>query len=269
MGGKNDNALRLPESGPLVPPPYRSPASFIAAIRLGEVAALRQLFTHYAPLLRDQAHKMGVPADEAEDRVVTLLGDFVLHVQDTDLAPRHLARYLVGALRNCARMRHRGEARRRARDERAYEERGDTTERVVAECHSEYGLRSARAADADSDVRLRVAVEKLAARSAQALTEVERTLMIGLSRDLPLRELAAQAGITYGAARVRVHRLRERMLKLAIQHIASLEPDERREMKRFFRRAGVCLDSREGASPHMQDESIQTDHSDGGGGGVE
>jgi hypothetical protein len=68
--------------------------------------------------------------------------------------------------------------------------------------------------------------------------------MIGVSRHVPLRDLAAQAGVTYGAARVRVHRLRERFRKLVLQHVASLEAEERREVERFLRRAGLSLEQR-------------------------
>jgi hypothetical protein len=89
---------------------------------------------------------------------------------------------------------------------------------------------------------LRSAIEKLAKKSALALNDSERELVMGLSRSIPLRDLAAQAGVPYGTARVRLHRLRQRMLKLAIQHVAALEAAERREMVRFFRRAGISLD---------------------------
>jgi hypothetical protein len=68
--------------------------------------------------------------------------------------------------------------------------------------------------------------------------------MVGISRHIPLRDIAVQSGISYGAARVRVHRLRERFVKLARQHVVTLEPDERVELQRFFRRAGVLLDDK-------------------------
>ena len=269
MPGRDDNAVSIDaERSSLVPPPYRSVASFMAAIRVGEQRALRQLFIYAVPLLRDQARRMGVPADEADELVTTLLDDFVLHVQDTELVPTQLARYLVGALRNRVRSKYRQATRRRAHDERAYGEHGESAQRVVAECHSEYGLRAAEPSDAEaSEVHMRSAIEKLAAKSALALTTVEAGLMIGLSRCMPMRELAAQAGISYGAARVRVHRLRERMVKLAIQHLASLQADERREIERFLRRAGVCIGPGERMTPGPAAARRQRidDHSDEGG----
>jgi hypothetical protein len=66
-------------------------------------------------------------------------------------------------------------------------------------------------------------------------------VIVGVGRHMPLREMAGQLGITYGAARVRLHRLRERFRKLASHYVVTLKPDEKREIERFFRRAGVHL----------------------------
>jgi DNA-binding Lrp family transcriptional regulator len=229
----------------VVPAPWRTPAGLLAAIRQGEPAALRALFVFYAPLLRDQARQMGVPEDERADLVTRVLDDFVLRVLDAGLAPYDLARYLVGATRNESRKDHRGRTRRRATDERAYTMLAHPDQRVVAECHSEYGLRSAMASeDAGDPASLRSAIIKLAQWSALALQPDELALMVGVSRHVPVRDLAAQAGISYGAARVRVHRLRERFRKLVVQYVASLDTGEQREVERFLRRAGVCLESR-------------------------
>lgn len=216
-------------------------ASFVVAIRAGEVAALRQLYLFYAPLLRDQARKLGVPAGDRDELVTTVLNDFVLHVCDTEIVPRELTRYLVGALRNRARNRHRDAQRLRHTDESAYVEHGPAAQRIVAECHSEYGLRSALGPGAVVDAMMSAAIGKLAAASALALRPEELEMMVGLGRHVPLRQLAEEAGITYGNARVRLHRLRERFRKLAIQHVKSLGADERREIERFFRRAGITL----------------------------
>ncbi len=238
-------------TSPVVPPPYRSVVIFVAAIRAGDAAALRALFLFYAPLLRDQARKMSVPEDERSELVTTLLDDFVLRLYDTDHVPRELARYLVTALRNRARNRHRNDTRHRATSERAYASVGSGGERIVAECHSEYGLRSARPPSDDESASVSAALATLATTSALALRDDEVALMVGLSRHVPLRELAAQAGITYGNARVRVHRLRERFRKLAVAHVDTLGGDDRKEMERFFRRAGICLTStnaREGSN---------------------
>lgn len=66
-------------------------------------------------------------------------------------------------------------------------------------------------------------------------------MMVGVGRHVPLRDVAEQLGVTYGAARVRLHRLRERFRKLAIEYMGALKSDDRREIERFFRRAQVRL----------------------------
>ena len=241
MAGSNESAVRHSTAAPQVPPPYHSMASFIAAIRSGEPVALRQLYLFYVPLLRDQARKLGLAAGDRDELVTTVLNDFVLHLCESELAPRELARYLVGALRNRARNSRRDALRHEATDERAYVDHGPAGQRIVAECHSEYGLRSSLGPDAGDVASMRSAIATLAAMSALALREDELAMMVGLSRHVPLRDLAEQAGITYGNARVRLHRLRERFRKLAAQHVESLAPTERREMERFFRRAEVSL----------------------------
>ena len=242
MGAGDETTQRRASGQGNVPAPWRTAASFVAAIRHGDRAALRALFAFYAPLLRDQARQMGVPAGDRDTLVTTVLDDFVLHVLDTEVTPRELARYLVGAARNEARKRHRGAERARVTGERAYTTLDGSGQRLVAECHSEYGVRMSGLPDADGGGRLHGAIVKLAEWSALALQEDELALMVGVSHHVPLRDLAAQAGVTYGAARVRVHRLRERFRKLVRQHVTSLEAEERHEVERFLRRAGLCLE---------------------------
>jgi RNA polymerase sigma factor (sigma-70 family) len=251
VAGIEDNAARsLTASVRGVPPPYRSFDGFVAALREADRAALRLAYLWYTPLLRDQARKLSVPPEECDDLASTVLADVLLHLLRTDVPPHDFVRYLVSALRNRARNIHRDRRRLAQTQEHAYAHHDDGRERIVAECHSEYGLATSSGKDGDFCVEasheapLRSAIEKLAARSAQLLNDVELSLMIGLSHHVPLRELAEQADISYGAARVRVHRLRERFHKLAVQHVAALDGDERREMLRFFRRAGITLDAR-------------------------
>ena len=232
-------------AGYRVPAPYRTHASFVNALRAAERGALQLFFDWYSPLLRDQARKIGVPEGERAELVTTVLDDVAMYLLECEEPPRELARYLVGALRNRARSRHRDSQRHTITEERAYADMGDGRERVVAESHSEYGLRTTRPMHDQDGAALRAGVARLAARSAQLLTEGELTLLIGVSNHVPMRELAAQAGIAYGAARVRLHRLRERFRKIAIQHVATLEPEEQREMLRFFRRAGVDVQAQE------------------------
>lgn len=211
----------------------------MAALREADRTAMRMAYIWYVPLLRDQARKLGVAVEERDELATTVLGDVVLHLQRSANPPRDFVRYLVGALRNRARNAHRDRQRIAQTQEYAYSDIGGGRERIVAECHSEYGIRSS--AGAAGDAPLRSAIQMLAVMSADALGDDDLSLMVGLSHHVPLRELAEQGGITYGAARVRVHRMRERLHKLAMKHVASLEGEDRGELVRFLRRAGVTI----------------------------
>lgn len=228
-----------------------SQASFLAAVARGDERSLRRLYVCFAPLLRDQARMLGVRDEDCDPLVCTVLGAFALHLLEERRAPREVARYLVSALRNEARKLHRDERRRQGWYGRAYGHHTGTDERIVAECHSEYGVRTSRGVEgageggegtsgADSGLAA-TPIEKLGARAALAFSAQERQLMVGVSRAVPVRVMAAQLGIEYGTARVRVHRTRERLRKLAAGYVATLEGDEKREVERFFRRAGVDL----------------------------
>jgi DNA-directed RNA polymerase specialized sigma24 family protein len=144
-------------------------------------------------------------------------------------------------LRNRARNRHRDSQRALARYDGACREVGAGGEQVVAECHSAYGLRASDAPDEAATHPLRGPIARLAEKSARELSPQETTMLICLGRHMPLREIADQMGVSYGAARVRLHRLRERFRKLAIQHVSTLKGSDRRELERFFRRAEVSM----------------------------
>ena len=217
---------------------YPTSAKLLAGIHDGDESAIRELFLLYAPLLRDQARRMGVDGDERDDMVTTLLDDVVLHLMEHRLAPRDLARYLVAALRNRARRRHRDSCRRENNQTAGYSEIGDAHQSVIAECTSEYTI---SVTNEGEPIQSRSAISGLAERVAAELDASEMTMMIGIGRHMPLREIAEQVGISYGAARVRVHRLRERFRGIASSYLAALDPEEKNELSRFFRRAELEL----------------------------
>ena len=220
---------------------YPTSARLLAAVLHGDEAAIREFFLLYAPLLRDQARRMSIAPDERDAFVTTLLDDVVLHLMEHQIEPRHLARYLVASLRNRARNWHRDANRRLVARERAYDQPIASSERIVAECHSEYGVRSSGRHESDAPFSLRGSVASLAEKIAAGLSPEDLSLLICIGRHVPLREIAEQRGISYVAARVRLHRLRERCRKLTIEYVRSLKSGEREELERFFRRAEVSL----------------------------
>ncbi len=239
---RRDNTVRGADDRDGVPSSrYPTSTLLLAAINRGDAGAIKELFVLYAPLLRDQARSMNVPPDERDEVVTTVLDDVVLHLMEHQLMPRHLARYLVAALRNRARNRYRNVQRRLTAHDRASLQLAGGSERIVAECHSDYGLRAAKTGDAEESLPLSSAIMRLAERSAAELNPEETIMMMSVGRHMPLRDIAEQLNISYGTARVRLHRLRARFAKLATQYVETLKGDERLEIERFFRRAQVRL----------------------------
>ena len=245
---QSDNTVRR-EDEELASTRYPTSARLLAAIHRSDESAIRELFILYAPLLRDQARRMGIETDRRDELVTTLLDDVVIHLMENQIAPRHLARYLVASLRNRARNRHRDANRRHATQDRAYAEPGSAHQRVVAECHSVYGLRVSDPLNLHAVHAAQGPIARLAEECKRRLSPEEMTMLVQVGRHVPLRQIADQLGISYGAARVRLHRLRERFKKIAIEHLASLKASERDELERFFRRAEVSLN---GVAQHLE-----------------
>ena len=244
---ESDNTARREDDEALASTRYPTSARLLAAIHRGDEAAIRELFLLYAPLLRDQASRMSIGPGERDEFVTTVLDDVVLHLMEHQIAPRHLTRYLIASLRNRARNWHRDSLRRESARERSYSDPGGSQQRIVAECHSEYGLRASLPSQSDVSFPVCASIAKLAERAVLELTQGETVMMICLGRHMPLREIAEQLGISYPTARVRLHRLRERFRKLTLEHMRSLKTDEREELERFFRRADVSLTQKSAA----------------------
>ena len=233
---QSDNIARR-EDEDLASTRYPTSARLLAAIHRGDETAIREFFLLYAPLMRDQASRMSIGHDERDEFVMTVLDDVVLHLMEHHIVPRYLTRYVVASLRNRARNWHRDSGRRLAARERAYAQPSASEQRIVAECHSEYGMRVSEQPGNDGSSSASASITGLAQRLSRDLTRDELVILICVERHLPLREIAEQLGITYSAVRVRLHRLRERFRKLAIEHLRALRPEERHDLERFFRRA--------------------------------
>ncbi len=85
---------------------------------------------------------------------------------------------------------------------------------------------------------------RLATALAGWLSQEDSILIVGVDRDIPLRELAAELGVSHGAARVRLSRLRQRISKVAVDYVDSLPSAEQQEVLRFLRRANVPAPNR-------------------------
>ena len=211
--------------------------NFVAAIRRADESALREFFIYFQPVLLEQARRLGIPSANANEIVMTFLDDKVTELARMDIEPALLAGYVVRSFRNRVFNLRRDQNKRDGIHEGAMSYVGSTSQRIVAECHSSYGLRAALSPDDDQAPFLRPALIKLSEYSAAQLTTEEIGLLMAMGDRVPVREIAEWLNISYANCRVKAHRLRERITKLALQYMTALEPAERDEVQRFLKRA--------------------------------
>jgi RNA polymerase sigma factor (sigma-70 family) len=236
-----EGAQRHAGSG-LPPSPYTAlgEPELVEAMRRGEVGAIREFLIRFGPLLLERARRAGIPAAEREAYVTEVLSDAATGlVTDGARVPRSLAAYLATALRhrflNAERARER---RERLMGEAASDSHVEGEETIGQSC-SEHALRCSRGPDWEAASPLPIALERLAVALDSKLDDTERLIVVWLSHSVPQREIARWLGISYPAAAQRIRRLRARLRQAAVAHAERVEGDERMELERFFRRAGV------------------------------
>lgn len=213
--------------------------ALLAAIRRGEESAFKELFVVYVPICREEARRLGVSEGYRDTIVYTVLDDVAMRLAETALPPPALTTYVVNALRNRVRTEYRSATREGVSDDYCYAASDDAPEMIVAESHSEYGLRVSSGIDNGSATLARSVIKRLARVMTSELSREDLSLLAGVNRYIPLRKLAEEMNITHGAARVRLSRLRQRLAKAAFEHLDSLEMSDRREVLRFLTRAKV------------------------------
>src|SRR5205085_8347790 len=65
-----------------------------------------------------------------------------------------------------------------------------------------------------------------------------------VAENIPQREIAEWLGVSYAVARKRLERLRARLTDVAMHYANSLEPDDARELQRFFHRCRARIGAR-------------------------
>jgi DNA-directed RNA polymerase specialized sigma24 family protein len=221
-------------------------------MRRDDEAAIREFYRRFAPVLWRLARQAQVQPALREDVVTDCLTDSAIHLMQATVAvPWNLAGYLVAAFRH-----------RLANDRRATERRiaigtaalwADDGEPVVRDLCSEASIR-ASAGPAFETPPLSSLLERLSRVIDSGITDDERQMLRWVSAAIPQRLIAEWMGITHNAARVRVLRLRERLIELALHSDVSRSPSEREELYEFFRRSGLserarrALESRNGAA---------------------
>ena len=212
----------------------------LAALQRGEPGAFARFIERYHRLLLDYARRAGVPTADRDELVGELLDDVALQLMTRGAAlpenPRH---YLLSALRhrllNSKRARER---RERIVSEAVRDGYGDDAAtggaHAAAGC-SEASIRASRG-PAGEQGRLPPVLERLSAKLDDSLRPDERQLLVAVAENIPQREIAQWLGVSYVVARKRLERLRARLTDVAMRYTNSLEPDDARELQRFFRR---------------------------------
>lgn len=106
------------------------------------------------------------------------------------------------------------------------------------------------------------AIERLVAALEEGITDEEQLILGWLSNHVPQRVIATWLNVSYAAATQRIWRLRERLRETLIRYSLRTTATERRELDRFFRRAGVAYADILGAEPKSRRGQIDGGASD-------
>jgi DNA-binding CsgD family transcriptional regulator len=108
----------------------------------------------------------------------------------------------------------------------------------VREVCSEASIR-ASAGPAAEPPPLSPVLERLSRVVDAGITAEERQLLRWVSASIPQRLIAEWLGVTHNAVRVRVLRLRDRLMDIALRADGPWSPGEREALYDFFRRSGL------------------------------
>jgi len=219
----------------------------VVAMRRGESAAFERFVEQFHRILLDYARRAGVPAAERDELVGELLDDVAIQLMTRGAPPPQNPRmYLLSALRHRLLNRKRGRERRHrvvAEAARAaFGESATAAGESAAGCSEEL-VRASRGPAWESTPLPR-AIERLSGRLSEALRPDERQLLVAVAENIPQREIAEWLGVSYAVARKRLERLRARLTEVAMHYANTLEPDDARELQRFFRRCRARIGAR-------------------------
>jgi DNA-directed RNA polymerase specialized sigma24 family protein len=206
-------------------------------MRRDDAVAIREFYRRFTPVLWKEARRAHVQPALRDDLAIDCLSDSAIHLMQATVAvPSNLTGYLVAAFRH-----------RLANDRRATKRRLDAgaaavsygfDERVVREVCSEASLRASAGPAAEAPP-LSPVLERLSRVIDAGITDQERQILRWISAGIPQRLIGEWLGITHNAARVRVLRLRDRLIEVALRYEGPWLPGERDELYAFFRRCGL------------------------------
>lgn len=236
-----------------------SDVDLVIRMRAGAPIAFEQFVDRFHPVLLDYARRGGVDQPEQDELVSDVLSDAALHFLTPGIeTPRNPRMYLITAFRNRLLNGKRGRRRREHHHSVAVREAALDSEyadegNVVAGC-SEGAVRESRGPGWERAALPR-ALTLLAAHLDEALTAEERQLLVAAAENVPQREVATWLGVSHVVARKRLERLRGRMMQVAMRYTKALEPDDAREVQRFFKRCRARIGASERSSGPPSDAS--------------
>lgn len=215
-------------------------AEVLDAMRRGESGAYTQFVERHHRFLLDYARRAGLAPHERDEFVSELLDDVALHIMTrTAPLPDDPRLYLLSAFRHKLLNSKRARGRRgRVVSEAVRDAYADLDFAYGADAAagcSEGSLRASRGPEWEKATMPPV-LELLAARLSEGLSNDERQLLVGVAENIPQREIAAWLGVSYTVVRKRLERLRARLTEVAMRYTNTLQPDDARELQRFFRR---------------------------------
>ncbi|HYD54284.1 MAG TPA: hypothetical protein VEA99_16735 [Gemmatimonadaceae bacterium] len=220
-------------------------AQLVTRMRAGQPMAWGEFAARFRPALEAFARRAGIPGGDWGVCITEVLDDEALRLAAPEAAlPAHLGAYLVRATY------HRYLRLKRSRSCRArhYENASDEFdgEWVVGALCSEHAVRASAGTWADRlDPALEEGPHGTVGRLAHAidtdLTEVERLLLGWVAQGVSHRQIAEWLGVGYDAVTKRIWRLCRRIRGSLPRHVERFDDGERREVERFFRRAGAPI----------------------------
>ena len=216
--------------------------ALLASLRRGDSAAYEAYFERFHRLLLDYARRTGVSSADEDEFVEGLLDDVALQAMMPGARlPKSPRLYLLRAFRNkllnAKRARGRRERVVREASESISAHYGDREEERVAGC-SEGMVREARGIGWER-APIATVLDRLAARLGERLSDEERLMLDAVAGNVPQRRIAEWLGVSHDVARKRLERLRARLIEVSMRFASGLDPDDARELQRFFRRCRV------------------------------
>lgn len=209
----------------------------VERMRRDEPRAFAAFFTAFRPLLLREARRLNVEPALREELVDECLGDVAMRLRRyTAPVPRSLKPYLVKALRKQHYLWRRAERGREAGlDAGAEEYAALGVPMTTAASVSEGTLRASAGAEW-ATTSPSTALERLWSMVEEGLTPEEEMILNWVSRHMSGSQIAQWLGVTHGAARNRIMRLRARLKDALTRHAACFVGRERLEINAFFRR---------------------------------